>query len=81
MSWENLINEVFVKNSNLEQIDYFVKACNSVCKIFIKKENESGSGFFLEAIKGNQPFYCLVTCEHVLRNSYIEEKKKNKSLL
>lgn len=78
MSWENLINEVFVKNSNLEQIDYFVKACNSVCKIFIKKENESGSGFFLEAIKGNQPFYCLVTCEHVLRNSYIEEKKKIK---
>ena len=78
MSEENFINEVFVKNSNLEQIDFFVKACNSICKIFILSENESGSGFFLKAIKGNQPFYCLVTCEHVLTNSYIEEKQQIK---
>ena len=75
MSEDNFINEVLVKNSNLKQINFLVKACNSVCKILIISEEESGSGFFLKAIKGNHPFYCLVTCGHVLTNSYIEEKK------
>ena len=46
MSDNNLINEVLIKNSRLEQIDFFVKACNSVFKIFIYDTEEIGSGFF-----------------------------------
>jgi hypothetical protein len=45
MSDNNLINEVLVKNSRLEQIDFFVKACN-LCKIFIYDTEEIGSVFF-----------------------------------
>ena len=75
MSDNNLINEVLVKNSRLEQIDFFVKACNSVCKIFIYDTEEIGSGFFLKVEKKNETFYCLISCEHVLRSIYIKEKK------
>ena len=75
MSDNNLINEVLVKNSRLEQIDFFVKACNSVCKIFIYDTEEIGSGFFLKVEKKNEAFYCLISCEHVLRSIYIKEKK------
>ena len=76
MSDNNLINEVLVKNSHLKQIDFFVKACNSVCKIFIYDKNEVGSGFFLKVEKKDQTFYCLISCEHVLRSIYINEKRK-----
>ena len=76
MSDNNLIDEVLLKNSDLEQIDIFVKACNSVCKIFIYDKNEVGSGFFLKIAKKNQTFYCLISCEHVLKRIYINEKRE-----
>jgi len=76
MSDNNLIDEVLVKNSDLEQIDFFVKACNSVCKIFIYDKSEVGSGFFLKVAKKNQTFYCLISCEHVLKRIYINEKRE-----
>ena len=75
MSDENRINEVLVKNSSLTQIDFFVKACNSVCKILILDTTECGTGFLLKTIRGNQPFYCLISCEHVIKRAYIKEKK------
>ena len=75
MSDNNVINEVLVRNSRLEQIDFFVKACNSVCKIFIYDTMEVGSGFFIKVEKKNETFYCLISCEHVLRSIYINEKK------
>jgi hypothetical protein len=75
MSDNNLINEVHVKNSRLEPIDFFLKACNSVCKILICDTKEVGSGFFLKVEKKNQTFYCLISCEHVLRSKYIKAKK------
>ena len=75
MSDNNLINEALIKNSPLERIDYFVNACNSVCKIFIYDTKDVGSGFFLKVEKKNETFYCLISCEHLLRSIYINQKK------
>ena len=66
------INEIHINNSKMKQMDYFIKACNSICKILVYKY--TGSGFFLKARKDNKDFYCLITCEHVITKDIIENK-------
>ena len=66
------INDVNIKDSKLKQIDYFVKACNSICKILIDNISKTGSGFFLKTRKEHKDFYCLITCEHVITKENIE---------
>ena len=69
------INEVNINNSEMKQIDYFVKACNSICKILVYDiKPYTGSGFFLKTRKENEDFYCLITCEHVITKDKIESK-------
>ena len=31
--------------------------------------------FFLKVEKKNETFYCLISCEHILRSKYINEKQ------
>ena len=47
-------------------------ACKSICKIIIS--NVIGSGFLVKSEKGNKPFYCLMTCEHLITKKIIESK-------
>ena len=40
----------------------------SICKI--KIVNKSGTGFLIKLKKNKIPFYCLMTCEHVIEKEY-----------
>ena len=42
----------------------------SICKIITN--NLIGTGFLIKLIKNNEPFYCLITCEHVINKEMIE---------
>ena len=44
----------------------------STCKI-ICSNIKGGSGFFIKLYKGKNPFYCLMTCEHVITETMIEK--------
>ena len=48
--------------------------CKSICKIIIG--NIRGSGFLIKLKKMNNPFYCLITCEHVISKDIINAKRK-----
>lgn len=51
-------------DSKLKPINIINDICKSICKI---NTNESfGSGFFIKLVKGDQDFYCLISCEHVI---------------
>ena len=69
------INEDIIKNSKIEKIDKCLyKVTKSICKIITSKN--AGSGFLIKLYKGNKPFYCLMTNEHVIRKEIIELKEK-----
>ena len=73
---DSRINEINIKDSEMKQLDFFIKACNSICKILIYDIKQyTGSGFFLKTRKENKDFYCLFTCEHVITKEIIENKK------
>ena len=45
-----------------------------VCKIEITNIGYLDTGFFIKLKRGNNPFYCLISCEHVLKEEFINEK-------
>ena len=49
------------------------KVCKSVWKIIVS--NKIGSGFLIKLYRGNNPFYCLMTNEHVITKEIIELKE------
>ncbi len=69
------INENMIINSEINKIDKcLIKVCKSVCKIRIS--NSVGSGFLIKLYRENNPFYCLMTNEHVITKKMIELKEK-----
>ena len=69
------INENIIVNSQIFKIDKCLyKVCKSVCKIRIS--NSVGSGFLIKLYRENNPFYCLMTNEHVITKKMIELKEK-----
>ena len=64
-------NEALILNSNMIDINKLVK---TVCKIKITNIGYLGTGFFIKLIRENNPFYCLISCEHVLKEDFIKEK-------
>ena len=68
------INEVKIKGSSIDKIDYLYTVCKSVCKIIIS--NKMSSGFLIKLYVENNPFYCLMTCEHLIEKEAIESKEK-----
>ena len=69
------INENLMKNSKIEKLDrYLYKVSRLICKI--KTSKNIGSGFLIKLYKGNNPFYCLMTNEHVIEKEIIELKEK-----
>ena len=58
------VNELRFGGSGLIPINILMSVCKSICKIIIG--NIRGSGFLIKLKRGNYPFYCLITCEHVI---------------
>ena len=50
-----------------------VNVSKSLC--FIQTPSSSGSGFLIKLFKGTQDFYCLMTCEHVIKRQMVNQRK------
>ena len=72
---EQPIREEKILNGQLPiEIDpYVANVSKSLC--FIKTENLSGSGFLIKLFKGTQDFFCLITCEHVIKREMVNQRK------
>ena len=70
---ENRINEIKIPKSNLNSINVLYDACKSTLKII--SSSGLASGFFIELEKKDNPFYCLMSNEHVITNNMIESKE------
>ena len=67
------INEIKIPKSNLNSINLQYDACK--CTLKIRTSSGIASGFFIELEKKDNPFYCLMSNEHVITNSMIESKE------
>ena len=68
----NKIKEI--KRNNPEKINSGLSLIlKSVCKINVS--DCCGYGFFIKLFKGDKPFYCLMTNEHLINDDIIESKK------
>ena len=67
-------NECETNGSEIIKINKCIyKVCKSICKIIVEKS--IGSGFLIKLYRGNKPFYCLMTNEHVIKKEMIELKE------
>ena len=72
---EDRINEAKMNGSDIVKIDKnLYTVCKSVCKIITS--NKMSSGFLIKLYVENNPFYCLMTCEHDIKKEAIELKEK-----
>ena len=46
----------------------------SICKIITPRKN--GTGFLIKFFKGEENFFCLMSCEHIIKDELIEQKEK-----
>ena len=42
---------------------------------FIKTQGTLGSGFLIRLFKGTQNFFCLITCEHVIKKEMVNQRQ------
>ena len=54
--------------------NYLCKVSKSICKI--KTSKSKGTGFLIKLDRNNNPFYCLMTNEHVIKKQIINSKEK-----
>ena len=74
-----------IKNSNIvpfcELYESLRKIRKYICRLEFQfpelNETKIGTGTLLKLQKGNDPLYCLLTCEHIIKEQFI---KKNKEL-
>ena len=67
------INQVNIKDSQLNSINILYDVCKSICKIIAS--NQVGTGFLIKIEKEFKPFNCLITCEHVITNKMIKSNE------
>ena len=68
-------NQTLIAGSLLIEIPkIFLQISKSICKIII--ENNIGTGFLIKFLKGEENFYGLMSCEHVITKKLIEKKSK-----
>ena len=53
---------------------YMAYVSKSLCKI--EYENQAASGFLIKLFKGKKDFFCMMTCEHVIKREMIQQRKK-----
>jgi len=70
---QDRVNEVKNNNFKIKNISNQYKAIKSACRI--ECSDNVGSGFFIKLKKNNKPFYCLMTCEHVINKRMIDSKE------
>ena len=80
---KNRINEVYVYPSEIISIASIIhyapilKVAKSICRItipFTATKNKMGSGFLINLSSKENPFYCLMTNEHVIKKKLIEKR-------
>ena len=71
---EKGINEKEIKDSKLIEIDRVLEVSGAICRIIIN--NTIGTGFFMRLEKSNKSFYCLITCEHIIKEEMIDSKNE-----
>ena len=71
---ENRINQCQIDKSNFIKINKLFDICKGVTKIITEKQ--LGTGFFIKLEKGNAPFYCLMTNEHIIKRDMIKKNEK-----
>ena len=68
-------NEELIMNSNIIQINNFIyDVCKSICKIIIN--SKVATGFLLKLYKRDEPFYCLMTNEHVITHDMVDNEEE-----
>ena len=77
--FNNRINQKIVVGSKIEKIDTCLhNVCKSICKIIIPFSNSyiKGTGFLIKLYKGDNPFFFLMSNEHIINKETIELNKK-----
>ena len=68
-----------IKNSNIfpffETYEELNKLKKYISRLILVGKKIYGTGTLLKLKKGNNPFYCLITCEHVIKEQF--RKKEN----
>ena len=75
-SYSNKDNKIKEGNyhTHLQKLDSIITtASKSVCKLLISDKIKV-SGFFIKFVKGNQDFYCLMTCAHCIDKRVMGDK-------
>jgi len=75
---EERINENIIISSKIKEIDICLnKVCKSICKLIVPFSNsyKIGTGFLIKLFKKDNPFYCLMTNEHVINKEIVELKE------
>ena len=75
---EDQIKEEAILNAQLPiEIDpYVANVSKSLC--LIQTQKSLGSGFLIKLFKGTQDFFCLITCEHVIKREMVNQRQKIK---
>ena len=68
-------DEVMINGVEYTRLDPCISYCSkSLCKIIF--ENKVASGFLIKLYKDDLDFFCLITCEHVIKRYMIKNKCK-----
>ena len=80
LDYSKIREEVLMKNLDMINIEKYNKVIISICKIEDKEGlvKGLGTGFFFKLDQNDKPFYCLVTCSHVLPKKLINNCTKIK---
>ena len=68
-----IIYEAMMLDSPMIPIEIVIEVSKSVCRIHTHKQ--IATGFLIKLIKEENPFYCLITNEHVINKEMIEQKQ------
>ena len=75
MNFESQIMNQILINNNIKKIDNIYPIFKGTVNIELKNK-DSGSGFFMKFLRNKKLFYCLVTNEHVIQQSMVENRDK-----
>ena len=70
-----IIEENILKGNEPIKLNIVKQVSKSLC--FIETPSTSGSGFLIKLFKGTQYFYCLMSCEHVIKKRNGKSKTNN----
>ena len=68
-----IIEENILKGNEPIKLNVIKQVSKSLC--FIETPSTSGSGFLIKLFKGTQDFFCLITCEHVIKREMVNQRK------